>query len=544
LIVVVHSTPPKHYTPCPTPPFPNFVIVITRIIDTPFPFDPFYSVVLQPCTLQDLIRDTLNVCVIPFLATSAFCCSSIGPNLFSARVRLTTRRNSDPQRLSSDDPYASVIAVAAQARERIRRYDREAERDDTHRPSSRSIGISEGNATNLDFVTEPSRASEPRHVPGTPYPQQRHFPSSDSTHLEQEPSSPPTITRPFSAPPVPMNHYPVSMPRQTMAAYQAPFPPGSYYHQPYRPSPYAVPTPLTSIPGVIATPLAPPLTLHSSWAPATPQVSTAYVRSPPSSLYNLPAAAPAPGMVGWPPYPQHHGTSAAAFWPTPALTTPSIPATPFSPSQALGQTGAVPVPGTQPFWTPGEPWPPRERTLPLHLAPWLAPNPMSADRPHVVWDISEPPSKAKRISGKDVFVDMNEAFSSNVPAVFPETDEIVVVCNTGLAQDLMRPIRIRKHNVSCGDVFWAIYEYFRKPISRDEVDIIKGRSEDDYRRLLEACYRRCSRAPGLADITRRQGVRRVDCLDDRTAWWGMWPVWAADGTWTLHLGLMPSSSRA
>jgi hypothetical protein len=169
---------------------------------------------------------------------------------------------------------------------------------------------------------------------------------------------------------------------------------------------------------------------------------------------------------------------------------------------------------------------------------------MSADRPHVVWDISEPPSKAKRISGKDVFVDMNEAFSSNVPAVFPETDEIIVVCNTGLAQDLMQPIRIRKHNVSCGDVFWAIYEYFQKPISRDVVDIIKGRSEDDYRRLLEACYRRCSRAPGLADITRRQGVRRVDCLDDRTAWWGMWPVWAADGTWSLHLGLTSSSSRA
>jgi hypothetical protein len=49
------------------------------------------------------------------------------------------------------------------------------------------------------------------------------------------------------------------------------------------------------------------------------------------------------------------------------------------------------------------------------------------------------------------------------------------------------------------------------------------------------------RTPGLADITRQQGVKRVDCLDDRTAWLGLRPVWAADRTWSLHLDLMPSS---
>jgi F-box-like len=196
--------------------------------------------------------------------------------------------------------------------------------------------------------------------------------------------------------------------------------------------------------------------------------------------------------------------------------------------------------------TTAEPWPPRERTLPLHLAPWLAHIPTSSGMLHVVWDVSEPPSKAKRISGKGVFVDMNDAFSSNVPAVFPETDEIVVVYNTGpgLAQDLIEPIMIKKRKVSCGDVFWAIYEYFQKPMSPDEVGIIKSRSEDDYRRLLESCYRRCLRTPDLADIIRRQGVKRVDCLDDRTAWWGLRPVWAADGTWSLHLDLILSSSGA
>jgi hypothetical protein len=193
-----------------------------------------------------------------------------------------------------------------------------------------------------------------------------------------------------------------------------------------------------------------------------------------------------------------------------------------------------------------ESWPPAEHTLPLYLAPWLAPNPANKERPHVAWNVSEPPSTAKRISDKDVIVDMRDAFSSDATAVFPETDEISVVCDMGLGgQDMWPPIRIRKRDgkVTSGDVFWAIYEFFQKPVTYDEVDIIRGRSEDDYRRLLEACYRRCRRTPGLADITRRQGVKRIDCLEDRTAWRGMIPVRGADGSWSLHLqvGLMASS---
>jgi hypothetical protein len=198
------------------------------------------------------------------------------------------------------------------------------------------------------------------------------------------------------------------------------------------------------------------------------------------------------------------------------------------------------LPGTQPLWNPVDSWPPREQTLPVHLSPWLAPNPVNPDRPHVVWDVSEAPSKAQRISGKDIFVSMHEAFSPDASAVFPETNEIVVVCNIGLAQDMWPPIMVRKEKVTVGDVYWAIYEFLQKPITRDEVERIKTRSADSYRRLLEACYRRCARTPGLADITRRQGVRRVDCLEDRTAWWGLWQVWAPDGTWSLHLNLTES----
>jgi hypothetical protein len=101
--------------------------------------------------------------------------------------------------------------------------------------------------------------------------------------------------------------------------------------------------------------------------------------------------------------------------------------------------------------------------------------------------------------------------------------------------------RDQEGKVTSGDVFWAIYEFFQKPITRDEVSNASRRARQTTTAgLLEACYRRCARTPGLADITRRQGVRRVDCLEDRTAWWGLWPVWAPDGTWSLHLNLKES----
>jgi hypothetical protein len=484
------------------------------------------------------------------------------------------RRNSDASR-RSDDRFASVIAAVSQARERIREYEREGEIDahsPTRRPHSGSFGISttvgEGNANNnLDLQHEPVYLPQTRHVPGTPHPQtqrqlqqQNSYPSvpTQPEPEPQQPSSPSNHPQPVSALNISMIH-PVAtaqppavnfppyhtMPSYPMAAVAA----GQFFQQmPHGPSPFVVPTPLMPFPGLVATPLATSQTLPPSWAPTTPQASSAYVSTPATSVYNLQPAAPA-GMMAYLPQQQSYpGMSAAPFWSTPvsaaAPLTPAVMSTPLTPGQTLGMTGGLSLSGALPFWTSVESWPPAERTLPLHLAPWLAPNPVNTERPHVVWDVSEPPSTAKRISGKDVIVDMRDAFSSDATAVFPETDEISVVCNMGLGgQDMWPPIRIRKHDrkVTSGDVFWAIYEFFQKPITCDEVDIIRGRSEDDYRRLLEACYHRCKRTPGLADITRRQGVRRIDCLEDRTAWWGMMPVWGTDGSWSLHLGLMASS---
>ncbi|KAI0293723.1 hypothetical protein B0F90DRAFT_1760912 [Multifurca ochricompacta] len=450
------------------------------------------------------------------------------------------RRSFDTPR-RNDDRYAGVIAAVSQARERIRLYEREDEtgaQSPTRRPRSRSFGInptiSEGNAINLDLqsvAAEPTHSPQTRHVTRTPYSQHQQqlplSPSSNSTpqiEPQQLPSNfgfGPTFASqvPLFHPPVAPTFPPVTMSYPTMSAYPAQF------LTPVRTSPYVLPTPLVPIPSLIPTPMATSLTLPSSWAPNTPQIQlpAAYGPSPATSMRNsnpdrMAASSPSPpGNV-------RRGVLVNA-----STRDSKHSADTATPGHTFALSGGLPLPGTQPFWAPTESWPPSESTLPLHVAPWLAPNPANADRPHVVWDVSEPPSKARRISGKDIFVDMQDAFSPDATAVFPETDEIVVVCNTD-----------QEEQITSGDVFWAIYEFFQKPITRDEVELIKSRSEDEFRRLVEACYRRCLRAPGLADITRRQGVKRVDCLEDRTAWWGMWPVWAVDGTWSLHLGLMPS----
>lgn len=462
------------------------------------------------------------------------------------------RRGSDAS-WRGEDPYASVLTAVSQARDWIRLHDQEDENDaqpTARRQRFRNFGIgrasSDGDSINLDHDSEPTHSPQPRHVPGTPHPQ--HLYLQNFTQVEQQPP-PPSTFQPASAPQIPSvlpattPLPPASNPYQNMFAYMDRPTVGQFYQQPQRTSPFVLPTPLVPVPGLVATPMATSLTLPSSWAPNTPHMSAPYVPSPATSWHHLRPATPASGTLAWQPYPYPHpGTSpAAAFWSTPVLTTPSMPPTPLTPGQSLAMSGGLSLPGAQPSWTPVESWPPREQTLPVHLSPWLAPNPVNPDRPHVVWDVSEAPSKAQRISGKDIFVSMQEAFSSDATAVFPETDEVVVVCNAGLAQDMWAPITIRKgEKVTAGDIFWAVYEFFQKPITRDEVERIKTLSGDSYRRLLEACYRRCARTPGLADITRRQGVRRVDCLEDRTAWWGLWPVWAPDGTWSLHLSLTES----
>ncbi|KAI0041945.1 hypothetical protein FA95DRAFT_631145 [Auriscalpium vulgare] len=249
-----------------------------------------------------------------------------------------------------------------------------------------------------------------------------------------------------------------------------------------------------------------------------------------------PPPSTAPGAYVWRPHPNPHPSySPRTFWgPHVRARAPA----PLTPRAAHALSGGYPLPGTQVGWTPSAvQWPPLAAgpSPALLLAPWIIPNPNTAGKPHIVWDVSLPPSTARRITGHDVFVDMYDVLWH--PAVLPGARKMVIVCDTGMARgSLWSPIVIRQRtDLTCGDVFQAVYNFFQTQITDRELESITAAGH--YEALLTAAHARCQTSPGLAEYNRLQGFKRVDCLGEWKMWWGTWIQYEHDGTWTLHLGL-------
>ena len=211
-----------------------------------------------------------------------------------------------------------------------------------------------------------------------------------------------------------------------------------------------------------------------------------------------------------------------------------------------GWTGGYPMPGACPTWTPG-PWPPTSalattsRRAPIQLAPWIIPNPCNAALPHIMWDISQLPTTAKRITGNHVIVSVTDRLD-NI-ATHPAVDRLVVACQVGVAQSLWGHIDVRASGakgVTVGDVFTGIYEYFQKRVGRRELNRMKEMLGDEQleERMAGAFYQRVLITPALPGYELKQGLKRVDCLDDACFFWGLYVSYNDDNTWQLNLGLV------
>ena len=204
------------------------------------------------------------------------------------------------------------------------------------------------------------------------------------------------------------------------------------------------------------------------------------------------------------------------------------------------------MPGACPTWTPG-PWPPTSalattsRRAPIQLAPWIIPNPCNAALPHIMWDISQLPTTAKRITGNHVIVSVTDRLD-NI-ATHPAVDRLVVACQVGVAQSLWGHIDVRASGakgVTVGDVFTGIYEYFQKRVGRRELNRMKEMLGDEQleERMAGAFYQRVLITPALPGYELKQGLKRVDCLDDACFFWGLYVSYNDDNTWQLNLGLV------
>ena len=207
------------------------------------------------------------------------------------------------------------------------------------------------------------------------------------------------------------------------------------------------------------------------------------------------------------------------------------------------------MPGACPTWTPGA-WPPggaastpgaTSRRGLIQLAPWMIPNPRNPALPHMMWDISQSPTTANRITGNHVIVSVMDKLDDI--ATHPAVDRLVVACQVGVAEMFWGHIDVkasRSKGVTVWDVFNGIYEYFQKRVGRRELDRMKELLGDERleEKMADAFYQRVRITPALPGYELKGGLKRVDCLGDSCFFWGLYVSYNDDGSWQLNLGLV------
>ena len=264
-------------------------------------------------------------------------------------------------------------------------------------------------------------------------------------------------------------------------------------------------------------------------------------QEPPSlQQWNFPA-----GSLLWLPHPAPHpSVPAAHFWPSENVlrgipaTQWHFPNTPLSAWQAAQLTGGWPLPGAAPWWTPSV-WP---QTVDgavaalVQLAPCLIPNPVDGENPQVTWDVSQSPYIAEWVVNYSA-TSLQSQF--NEKATTPAVDEIHIALPDGIVQHIWGPITVTnpRQKVLVWDILHAIYEYFQKPVTQEELTFLQNLDASNHATLLDALHRRCAATPGLPEFELSRSPRRVDALGDRRKFWGLWIKNNGDGGWHLNLGL-------
>lgn len=309
--------------------------------------------------------------------------------------------------------------------------------------------------------------------------------------------------------------------------------------------------------------------------------------------FATPAGQPLPNPYWLPgPFPAGYNSTSPVIPGTPAPT-PVIPATPrFPSSPAMPSAYRYPwfehpwpapnVPGERfwprhwlsfprgrssvdPLWVSGgnalpgsmldavytsPTWPPTTFRVPMHLHPYLAPNPF-ATAPHFDWDLSCSPETARRITGRNCTVDITSAFKE--PATYPPTGTMLIASDF-ILQESWGPIVAKStKGVTFYDVLLAIYEYWQQQLTERDVAHLQRLDSQNYGLLVDAYHQRCRRSHSIRGWERSQGLRRVDLLGDNRKWWGkcspryrrmflliswpgLWLSYGGNGTWYANLG--------
>jgi hypothetical protein len=171
----------------------------------------------------------------------------------------------------------------------------------------------------------------------------------------------------------------------------------------------------------------------------------------------------------------------------------------------------------------------------------MIPNPCNAALPHIMWDVSQLPTTANRITGNHVIVSVMNKLDD--VATHPAVDRLVVACQVGVAGRFWGHIEVkasRPIGVTVWDVFNGIHGYFQKRVGKRELGRMKELLGDERleEKMADAFYQRVRVTPALPGYELKEGLKRVDCLGDMCFFWGLYVSYNDDNTWQLNLGLV------
>ncbi|KAF7790839.1 hypothetical protein EIP86_001796 [Pleurotus ostreatoroseus] len=280
------------------------------------------------------------------------------------------------------------------------------------------------------------------------------------------------------------------------------------------------------------------------WYPSRPFPPA---HTPRGSRYNTPVIPTPPVVPATPSYPAAPAAPSYQYpWNEHPWPAPNVPGPRFWPRHSLSYprsrldvdpywvSGGNDMPGTRLDAVIDTPeWPPRSYRVPMHLHPYLAPNPY-ATTPHFDWDISLPPDTARRVTGRNCVVDISAGFDE--VATWPPTN-VVLIASDFILQESWGPIVVRNSkSVTFLDVLAAIYEYWQTPLTEKDVHNLQKSDPQNYRLMVDAYFQRCKRSPSIREWEMSQGLRRVDLFGDNRKWWGLWLSYGGNGTWYANLG--------
>jgi hypothetical protein len=179
------------------------------------------------------------------------------------------------------------------------------------------------------------------------------------------------------------------------------------------------------------------------------------------------------GSLAWSPHPAPHpNVPATAFWGgnsvlqgLPQNTPRQYPRTPLDPRQTAQLTGGWPLPGADPEWTPGT-WPPVAwgASVPIQLAPCLIPNPANPNMPQMVWDVSQNPVRAQRITGAHTIISLGSQFHQQ--ATVPAAEEVHIAVQSAFVERFWGSIKVTsKTKLTVWDILLYVSFLLLFPVS-------------------------------------------------------------------------------